>query len=151
MRPTLFKPNLLVACLLTCLLTLAPSTVLADSAQNPDTKQHNKPIEFINASGLWTDVNSADFDQGYLIIAQDNQDIHMTHYVEYKGQPLVEYGKGTRVGNQLSYQVTVTRKIPGWVTKGTHILTLSADGQSLEGRYESKLGSGPLKFVRAVK
>lgn len=132
-------------------LTLIFTALLIFNAKPLLAEPSNKSIEYRNVSGLWTDVNTKDFKHGYLIIAQDNNDIHITHYLEYKGQPMVEFGRGSRSDNQLDYQVKVTRKIPGWVTKGQHQLTLSADGQTLTGRYVSKAGSGPLKFVRFVK
>ncbi len=98
--------------------------------------------------GLWADVNSADFTNGTMIIAQDGDAIHMSHYVEYKGIAMVEYGIGKRHGDILDYDVTVTRPIPGWVDKGRHTLKLSTDGEYLKGEYHSTAGSGPLLFKR---
>ncbi|WP_076415726.1 hypothetical protein [Shewanella sp. UCD-KL12] len=107
--------------------------------------------EDIAIDGLWADINSADFTRGTMIIAQDGDAIHVSHYVEYKGVAMVEYGIGTRQGDELDYQVVVTRPIPGWVEKGRHTLTLSADGQQLKGQYHSTAGSGPLLFERVGK
>jgi hypothetical protein len=106
-----------------------------------DTKQ--------NLSGLWSDVNTADFKNTYMILAQDGDDIFVTHYLEWKEQPLVEYGRGTRDGNLITYTVTVTRPIDGWATSGTHRLVLSEDGNRLVGEYETDTGlTGPLVFER---
>ncbi|MCZ4338931.1 hypothetical protein [Shewanella colwelliana] len=101
--------------------------------------------------GLWHDVNSSDFTNGVMILAQDGDQIKMSHYVEYKGVAMVEYGTGTRIGNTIEVDVTVTRPIPGWVVEGKHRLQLSADGTKLEGHYYSSEGSGPLRFQRGGK
>lgn len=104
-----------------------------------------------NLSGLWSDINTEDFTNGYMIIAQDGDQIHVAHYVEWQGKPLVEYGSGTRQGDKITYDVSVTRGIPGWATEGTHTLVLSDDGNTLEGQYQTKEDRGPLKFERAGK
>lgn len=107
--------------------------------------------EVVLLDGLWGDVNTTDFTNGTMIIAQDGNTIYVSHYVEYKGVAMVEYGIGTRSGDVLDYEVNVTRPIPGWVEKGHHTLTLSEDGQRLEGHYQSIAGKGPLLFERLGK
>ena len=74
----------------------------------------------------------------------------MTHYLEYKGDPFVEYGAGIIKGNQIQYTVYVTVQVPGWsTTKGYHVLTISEDGQTLRGTYEDNTGNkGNLVFKR---
>ncbi|MDP2559752.1 hypothetical protein [Psychrobium sp. 1_MG-2023] len=102
-----------------------------------------------NVNGLWHDVKANDnFAKGTLIIAQDGQRIIVTHYLEFKGVPMVEYGHGSREGNTITYDVIVTQPIPGWVTKGRHVLVLSDDGKRLVGQYHSTEGSGPLAFIK---
>ncbi|QFU24415.1 hypothetical protein FM038_021215 [Shewanella eurypsychrophilus] len=112
---------------------------------------HATATESLSIDGLWTDVNTADFTNGTMIIAQDGDAIHVSHYVEYKGIAMVEYGIGSRKGRTLEYKVKVTRPIPGWVEEGRHILILSDDGQRLEGQYQSNTGNGSLVFDRKGK
>ncbi|VUD42101.1 hypothetical protein TDB9533_00624 [Thalassocella blandensis] len=104
----------------------------------------------IDINGLWSDSNNPNCENCYAIIAQDGDDIFFAHYIEWKGKPLVEYGKGKRIGNIIEYQVTVTRQIPGWASAGKHRLELSKDGQSLKGSYQDNLGNkGPFSLVRS--
>ncbi len=74
----------------------------------------------------------------------------MTHYLEFKGNPFVEYGVGIVKGNQAEYTVYVTTQVPGWnTTKGHHSLTISEDGQTLRGTYKDNSGNkGALVFKR---
>ena len=74
----------------------------------------------------------------------------MTHYLEFKGNPFVEYGAGIVNGNQIQYTVYVTVQVPGWNSKkGYHILTVSEDGKTLRGTYEDDSGNkGNLVFKR---
>ena len=74
----------------------------------------------------------------------------MTHYIEYKGNPFVEYGSGIVKGNRIEYNVYVTVQVPGWNSKqGYHVLTISEDGKTLRGTYEDDIGNkGNLVFKR---
>jgi hypothetical protein len=102
-----------------------------------------------NISGLWTDVNSDNFKNCYVIIAQDGNKIIMNHYLEFKGAKMVEYGIGEIKDNTVTYDVVVTKAIPGWATKGKHILTLNKQGDTLRGNYEDELGkNGPILFAK---
>ena len=102
-----------------------------------------------NISGLWTDVNSGNFKNCYVIIAQDGNKIIMNHYLEFKGTKMVEYGIGEIKDTTVSYDVVVTKAIPGWATKGKHILTLNKQGDTLRGIYEDELGkNGPIVFAK---
>ncbi|MBE0368272.1 hypothetical protein PAUR_a1839 [Pseudoalteromonas aurantia 208] len=104
-----------------------------------------------NINGLWEDVNNEHFKNGHMIVSQDKDAIYITHYVEFKGLPLVEYGIGSRSGNTIEYKVKVTQAIPGWTTEGTHTLALSNDGTQLVGYYSSDGKTGPLKFKKIGK
>jgi len=108
-------------------------------------------LHSLNVNGLWEDVNNSNFSNGHMIISQDAELIYVTHYVEFKGLPLVEYGIGTRTGNTIEYKVKVTQKIPGWTTEGMHTLTISEDGTMLTGHYTSGGKKGPLEFKKAGK
>lgn len=102
-----------------------------------------------NISGLWTDVNSSNFKNCYVIIAQDGTKIIMNHYLEYKGTGMIEYGIGEIKDNTVSYDVVVTKAIPGWATKGKHILTLNAQRDTLRGTYQDEQGKyGPIVFAK---
>jgi hypothetical protein len=102
-----------------------------------------------NISGHFIDINSDFFQNCHLIVAQDGDSIFVAHYLEWKGTPMVEYGKGIREGDTITYDVVVTRAIPGWATTGTHTLVLSEDRKTLAGQYsDAKGNTGPLKFKR---
>jgi hypothetical protein len=102
-----------------------------------------------NISGLWTDVNSGNFKNCYVIIAQDGNKIIMNHYLEFKGTKMVEYGIGEIKETTVTYDVVVTKAIPGWATKGKHILILNKQGDTLRGNYEDEQGkSGPIVFAK---
>lgn len=102
-----------------------------------------------NISGLWTDVNSGNFKNCYVIIAQDGNKIIMNHYLEFKGTKMVEYGIGEIKDTTVSYDVVVTKAIPGWATKGKHILTLNKQGDTLRGIYKDEIGkNGPIVFAK---
>lgn len=101
-------------------------------------------------NGIWKDVGSDIIDNCYLIIAQQGKEAHMTHYLEVKGVPMVEFAEGKVKGNKVVFNVKVSKPIPGWAVTGIHRLQLSDDGNTLNGKYEDALGNkGPLKFVRA--
>ncbi|PWA07086.1 hypothetical protein [Flavobacterium laiguense] len=102
-----------------------------------------------NISGLWTDVNSSNFKNCYVIIAQDGNKIIMNHYLEFKGTAMVEYGVGKIKDASVSYDVVVTKAIPGWATKGKHFLTLNKRGDTLRGTYQDEQGKrGSIVFAK---
>ena len=104
-----------------------------------------------DVNGLWTDVAGPDFKNGYLVLAQDGDEIHMAHYLEYKGTPMVEYGRGSSKNGKIVLHVKVSKPIPGWATAGTHTLQLSDDGNMLKGEYADSRGNkGPLEFRRVM-
>ncbi|TRX37469.1 hypothetical protein FNW52_05770 [Flavobacterium sp. ZT3R18] len=111
------------------------------------TSKTDSPVT--NISGLWTDVNSSNFKNCYVIIAQDGNKIIMNHYLEFKGIGMVEYGIGKIKDTTISYDVIVTKAIPGWATKGKHFLTLNKKGDTLRGTYQDEQGKhGTIVFAR---
>ena len=125
------------------LLLLSPFALLSCLAFT--SKQISRP----SITGLWADSNSVNFQHCTVIFSQEGEQVHMLHYLEFKGTPMVEEGLGTIKGNQVEYKVRVTKAIPGWVTEGTHMLTLSADGQTLRGVYrDHQDNTGLLVFKR---
>jgi hypothetical protein len=117
-------------------------------APNFFTYAQNNPVHGVN--GIWADSNTTDFTNGYAIFSVDTKGkIAVTHYVEYKGKAMIEKGFGTCTNNTLTYNVMVTKAIPGWATRGKHVLTLSEDGKTLRGYYKDQDGNkGPLVFKR---
>lgn len=89
-----------------------------------------------NISGVWSDSSSTSFTNCTAIFAVDGDSVFVTHYLEFNGQPFVEYGSGTYKNGVLDYSVKVVVQIPGWSTAGIHHLELSADGRTLRGTYE---------------
>jgi hypothetical protein len=102
----------------------------------------------IDINGVWQDINP-DVQNAVVIISEQNGKIIFSHYLEWKGQKFVESGIGKRIGNTIGYTVDVTLPIKGWATAGTHTLTLSADGNTLEGTFaDNKKRTGPIAFKR---
>lgn len=109
------------------------------------TYSQNKKV---NINGVWIDINSG-VENAVVIISEQNGKIIFSHYLEWKGQKFVESGIGKRIGNTIEYTVDVTLPIEGWATQGTHTLTLSEDGNTLEGTYkDNKKREGPIAFKR---
>ncbi len=108
-----------------------------------------KPQPQVNLTGIWTDSNSTAFQNCYAIFSQKGDKITMLHYLEFNGTSMVEEGKGKVTGNTVSYDVIVTKAIPGWATTGKHSLVLSADGNTLRGTYtDGKGNTGPLVYKK---
>ncbi|WP_166922145.1 hypothetical protein [Flavobacterium poyangense] len=99
-------------------------------------------------NGVWEDINSG-VQHAVAIITEQNGKVLFSHYLEWKGQKFTESGIGKRIGNTITYTVDVTLPIEGWATQGTHTLTLSEDGNTLEGTFiDNKKRSGPIAFKR---
>ncbi|MCC9073597.1 hypothetical protein LNQ49_18625 [Flavobacterium sp. F-65] len=102
----------------------------------------------IDINGVWVDRNDG-VENAVAIISEQNGKVIFSHYLEWKGQKFVESGVGKRIGNTIEYVVDVTLPIEGWATQGTHTLTLSEDGNTLEGTYkDNKKREGPIAFKR---
>ena len=102
----------------------------------------------IDINGVWVDRNDG-VENAVAIISEQNGKVIFSHYLEWKGQKFVESGTGKRIGNTIEYVVDVTLPIEGWATQGTHPLTLSEDGNTLEGTYkDNKKREGPIAFKR---
>jgi hypothetical protein len=102
----------------------------------------------LDINGVWSDINSG-VENAVAIISEQNGKVIFSHYLEWKGQKFVESGVGKRTGNTVEYTVDVTLPIEGWATQGTHVLTLSEDGNTLEGTYkDNKKREGTIAFKR---
>lgn len=109
------------------------------------TYSQNKKVDI---NGVWADINSG-VENAVVVISEQNGKVIFSHYLEWKGQKFVESGIGKRTGNTIEYTVDVTLPIEGWATQGTHTLTLSEDGNTLEGTYkDNKKREGPITFKR---
>lgn len=124
----------------------------SNSEAGISSANHEEDIRSEELSGLWADSNSTSFKNGYVIFSVEGNQVEMMHYLEFKGQPLVEKGRGRIIGRKLDYFVVVTRPIPGWAVTGEHFLTLSPDGKTLRGAYEDEKGNlGKLVFKKIGK
>lgn len=109
-------------------------------------KKSTTPKTDIN--GVWEDINPG-VQNAVAIISEQNGKVIFSHYLEWKGQKFVESGTGKRTGNTIVYTVKVTLPIEGWATAGKHTLTLSEDGNKLEGTFtDNKKRNGPIAFKR---
>ena len=103
----------------------------------------------INLNGVCRDSSGTSFANCYAIITQKGSKITFSHYIEFNGQPFVEFGQGSLKRRTIKYKVKVTKQIPGWATTGEHELTLSADGKTLRGFYhDGKGNTGPMVLKR---
>lgn len=104
-----------------------------------------------NFNGIWSDSSSTSFNNCYAIFAEDGDSIHVTHYLEFNGEPFVEYGSGIIKNDSLIYKVKVVQQIKGWKSAwGIHKLKISADKKSLRGTYTDNLGNtGSLVFKKS--
>jgi len=110
--------------------------------------QKKSAMSKIDINGVWEDINPG-VQNAVAIISEQNGKIIFSHYLEWKGQKFVESGTGKRTGNTIVYTVNVTLPIEGWATAGTHTLTLSEDGNKLEGTFsDNKKRNGPISFKR---
>ena len=103
-------------------------------------------------NGLWQDAAQDPFANCYASYHVDNARLTMIHFFQYDGKPFFEKGQGTFKDGVLKYHVDVLQTIDDWSTQGYHELTLSADGNALEGFYiDAKGNRGPLKFYRRLE
>jgi hypothetical protein len=103
----------------------------------------------INLNGVWRDSSGTSFSNCYAIITQNGNKITFSHYLEFNGQPFVEFGQGNLRRRTIKYKVKVTKQIEGWAVRGEHELTLSADGKTLRGTYrDGKGNTGPMVLKR---
>lgn len=110
--------------------------------------QKKSATQKIDINGVWEDINP-DVKNAIVIISEQNGKVIFSHYLEWKGQKFVESGVGKRIGNTIGYTVDVTLPIQGWATAGTHTLTLSEDGNTLEGTFvDNKKRTGPIAFKK---
>ena len=101
------------------------------------------------SSGLWQDTSAAPFSNCYASYHVEQGSLTMIHFFHYQGKPFFETGQGSFKDGVLKYKVQVLQGIDDWPTSGYHELTLSEDGNTLEGFYLSAKGQrGPLKFIR---
>ena len=133
-----------------CVLGISAYTF---NVNNTITSEEEQELIANQLSGLWADANTNEhFNNGYVIFSVEGNHVEMMHYLEYKGTPMVEKGKGQLYGRRLDYFVVVTRPIPGWALTGEHFLTLSADGKTLTGAFEDEKGNlGKLNFKKIGK
>ena len=110
--------------------------------------QKKSATQKIDINGVWEDINP-DVKNAIVIISEQNGKVIFSHYLEWKGQKFVESGVGKRIGNTIGYTVDVTLPIKGWAIAGTHTLTLSEDGNTLEGTFvDNKKRTGPIAFKK---
>ncbi len=103
----------------------------------------------INLNGVWRDSSGASFSNCNAIITQVGNKITFSHYLEFNGQPFMEFGTGALKNRTIKYKVKVTKEISGWATSGVHQLTLDVDGKTLRGTYKDNKGNvGPMVFKR---
>ena len=102
-------------------------------------------------SGVWADSAGVQFKNQTAVFSVTSDQVMMTHYLEFNGQPFIEQGLGDRRGDTLDYVVQVTQTIPGWATEGKHKLVLDRDGKTLRGIYEDNKGNKGSLIFKKVK
>jgi len=103
-----------------------------------------------NFRGFWKGNSGVNFENNHIVFSEIGDSIHISHYLEFKGQPFFEKGSGIIKGDSIIYYVDVIRPIPAWGPEGgTHYLKLSEDRNMLEGVFITDSGhKGPLVFKR---
>jgi hypothetical protein len=109
-----------------------------------------------NMSGIWDEDADLQRSEGVsnfeIIYAQFGNQLQATGYFEYRGVSCVWAGTGTVKGSTVEVTVNYSKRYPGQVWKGADgrfVLTLSADGRTLTGKWYNNNGdSGPKTFVK---
>lgn len=105
-----------------------------------------------NISGIWIGDFPADNDVSnvQLMYSQIGNNINVIGYFEFKGVPCVWQGTGTIKDSIVQYSVNYSKPYPGWKDAGEkHVLTLSADGKTVIGKWYNNSGeSGPAKYIK---
>jgi hypothetical protein len=97
-------------------------------------------------NGIWkSDIET-------MIIYQDRNALKVVCSINYSSRPAILYGEGTVLDNVVSVRTRISPStLPsGWEERGTLTLIVSADGNSLSGKWETESGSwsGPATFKR---
>ena len=102
-----------------------------------------------NISGIWVFEGSGAAN-AQMILAQSGNKIQVVGYFEVNGTPYVWYGSGTLRGNALEYSVIYSKNPdPGNGPNGKHVMTLSADGKTVTGKWYNNYGnSGTSSYVK---
>ena len=103
-------------------------------------------------NGVWSETSTADHENSTVVICQLGEQVYLTCYWEYKGQPVVWKGECTRNGNQLEFDTKHAKIIKGWDPNVRQKLTISNDGKSMSGKWvNSKNESGSVSYIKKSK
>jgi hypothetical protein len=87
-----------------------------------------------------------------MIVYQDKGTIKAMCSIDYNSQPAILYGEGTVKDKVVSLRTRISPStLPsGWEERGTLTVTVSPDGNSLTGKWQTESGSwsGPANFRR---
>lgn len=98
-----------------------------------------------NLNGQW---RQEDEGPNLILIAQDHDAVLVIFDgATLKGEPITYYGSGTISGRKVEYAYLFTRAPKGW-KNGDMSLTLSPDGNLLEGHWEAGWDRGKVRFRR---
>lgn len=106
-----------------------------------------------NISGIWKEASGVSQATNIqLMYAQVGNTVHAVGYFEINGVPCVWHGTGTINGNTVEYPVLYSKPYPEWKRNGAdgkHVLTLSADGKTVTGKWYNNNGdSGSTIYVK---
>ena len=130
--------------------TILFSILLFAFAISCQKQEKTQNLSLYSFNGIWADSNSVDFKNCYAVYSTIGDSIHMSHYLEFKGQPFFETGSGIIKGDSIIYHVDVIRMIPDWGPEGgTHYLKLSNNNNTLKGHFITDSGhKGSLTLKR---
>lgn len=98
-----------------------------------------------NLNGQW---RQEDEGPNLILIAQDHDAVLVIFDgATLQGEPITYYGSGTISGRKVEYAYLFTRAPKGW-KNGDMSLTLSPDGNLLEGHWEAGWDRGKVRFRR---
>jgi hypothetical protein len=119
------------------ILTIITTIFLASSAMAADV------------NGLWKETTwPGGADNSWIAFTQEGNKVEMILVGILDGKVVTYQGSGWIQGNLIKYEVHMIKN-PGAWGEHSHIITLSSDGNTMNGRAENPQGGGSnFKFVR---
>jgi hypothetical protein len=106
----------------------------------------------LNVTGTWVSPDSGDTTNAVVTFTQTGSRLTARARFKYRGADVSWNGEGSLTGNSLRTTVIYDRLAPGWTSavNGRWEMTISADGQTMTGRWYNDAGqSGAITYRRS--